>query len=506
MPKLHVPKELMTIGQAIAQAGGNPVLVGGSVRNQLLGMRVDKDWDVEVFNLSLQTLKHTLTPFGRVHSVGRSFGVLKFMGNHHEYDFSVPRKERNMGKGHKGFWIDCDPDMDFFTAASRRDFTINAIGYAFLEGALLDPHQGQKHLTRRVLRHVGPAFSEDPLRVLRGLQFAGRFHFKIDPNTLAMCRQQDLSELPRERIWEEIRKLFLRSPQPSQGLRYMHTAGVLPYLPELQALYSGRSLQTNTTKTNHATCIPAFRTPAKYVQQAPCPAWRQALKAVDAMCAILRKGGLEKGETSQTPASTSPALLDEDTWVTLCLSALLEPMLANHPNTPKAKPTPLVHVESLLNRVTHQVNIKQWILELLAQWQSIQGFEQLDEAAAAACVRQLAQVRGCQHLAFLSAAIHQSKYPNTPAVGALRLETLAKQLGVWQKPLQPLLLGRHFLALGMSPGPKMGDCVRHALNAQIEGCFSTVKEAQAWLAQNPPWQSVKEAQHMARPKPPMAKR
>ena len=310
-PGLFVPPELERIGQAIAQAGGRPVLVGGSVRNQLLGLKVDKDWDVEVFYLSLQALKKNLTPFGWVHSVGRSFGVLKLITQHHEYDFSIPRKERNIGKGHKAFWVDCDPSMDFSSAASRRDFSINAIGYAFLEGTLLDPHQGQVHLAQRLLQHVGPAFGEDPLRVLRGVQFAGRFGFDLAPSTLAVCRQQDLSTLPKERVWEEMRKLFLLARQPSKGLRYMNAAGVLPYFPELQALHAGDVPLVSNPQTQQRPS-PPHRTPT-YPQgassnpnQAPSAPWQQAMRALDAMCVLLGQADLEACCPPATPPK--PAL------------------------------------------------------------------------------------------------------------------------------------------------------------------------------------------------------
>ena len=143
-------------------------------------------------------------------------------------------------------------------------------------------------------------------------------------------------------------------------------------------------------------------------------------------------------------------------------------------------------ITTLLERFTSQANLLQWVPTWLSQWQTLQGFAQLEDPLAACCVRRLAQKDGCQRLAFLLAAIHAAHQPNTPPVAALRLQRLAKQLKVWHQPLQPLLRGRHFLALGMLPSPALGACVRHALQAQIAGHFSTAKEAQAWLTKNPP--------------------
>lgn len=225
----EIHPEVRRIGEAIVEKGGAPYLVGGWVRDRLLGLADQQDYDLEVFKLPMGRLKEVLLLFGPVHSVGRHFGVLKLATKNAAYDVSVPRRESNIGEGHKGFRVTPDPTMTFDDAAARRDFTINAMGYDFQKEVLLDPHGGERDLGKGVVRHVGPAFAEDPLRVLRAMRFAGRFGFRIAPDTQALCRRLNLTELPRERIWEEIKKLLLQSPRPSQGFGYAKNLGVLKF-------------------------------------------------------------------------------------------------------------------------------------------------------------------------------------------------------------------------------------------------------------------------------------
>ena len=156
--------------RTIQSSGGRPIIVGGSVRDALLGLPA-KDIDIEVYGLPTEVLEQQLQTIGSVHAVGRAFGVLKVTVEANEgnetFDVGLPRKENKEGRGHRGFLVTPDPNLSFAEASLRRDFTINAMGYDPIENQLLDPHQGQKDLEQRLLKHVSPAFSEDPLRVLR---------------------------------------------------------------------------------------------------------------------------------------------------------------------------------------------------------------------------------------------------------------------------------------------------------------------------------------------------
>ncbi|MEC8360093.1 MAG: hypothetical protein VXZ92_09950, partial [SAR324 cluster bacterium] len=228
--------ELTKLANAIHQQGGQPILVGGSVRDYLLGQIIPKDLDLEVYHLEANKLEMVLSQFGKVLRVGKSFGVLKLITEHAEYDVSLPRRESKNGKGHKGFLVNADPRMTFEEASARRDFTINSIGFDPIHQLWLDPHHGQEDLKKGILRHVGPAFAEDPLRVLRGAQFAARLNFQLAPETLELCQTLDLNELSRERLLGEFVKLLLRAERPSIGLEILRQTKALRFFPELEAL------------------------------------------------------------------------------------------------------------------------------------------------------------------------------------------------------------------------------------------------------------------------------
>lgn len=231
---LHLPEKLTSLAAAIRAAGGRAMLNGGCVRDELMGVE-PKDWDVEVYGVEPERLREIIAKFGEVNAVGEAFAVYK-IGN--DLDVSLPRRERKLGKGHRGFAIEGDPDMSFKEACSRRDFTVNAILKDAMTGELVDPFDGKGDIERKLLRMVSPdTFGEDSLRVLRAAQFAARLEFEVDAETAQYCSQIDVTDLPKERIWGEIEKLLLKARQPSIGLKLLFDLGVIRQLfPELQAL------------------------------------------------------------------------------------------------------------------------------------------------------------------------------------------------------------------------------------------------------------------------------
>ena len=232
--RLEFESPLGEIAAAVRDAGGRAVVVGGWVRDHLLGMR-SKDVDVEVFGLDVARLESLLAGFGKVHAVGRAFGV--FRVGDVDVDFSLPRRDSKRGPGHRGFDVAPDPSLDFEQAARRRDLTVNSIGIDPLTAEVLDPHGGRGDLERRVLRATDPArFPEDPLRGLRVAQLAARLEMAPDGELIALCRGLDLGELSGERSFEEFRKLLLRAAKPSLGFKVLEDTGLLRFFPELDAL------------------------------------------------------------------------------------------------------------------------------------------------------------------------------------------------------------------------------------------------------------------------------
>ena len=223
-----------TVAGLVKEAGGRALMVGGAVRDLLLGAASVKDVDIEVFGVAPERLQKILGEKFAFDPCGVSFGVLKL--HHFDIDVSLPRRESKRGIGHKGFLIDSDPHLSVPEAASRRDFTVNAMYYDPLAGAFEDPYGGRADLAARTLRHVSPKFVEDPLRVLRGMQFIARFDLRPAPETIELCRTVTMEDLPPERLFEEWAKLLTKGNQIARGLDFLRATGWVRYFPELQRL------------------------------------------------------------------------------------------------------------------------------------------------------------------------------------------------------------------------------------------------------------------------------
>lgn len=210
-------------------------LVGGAVRDQLLHLPVkDRDW------LVVGATPEQLIEQG-YHQVGKDFPV--FLDPKTKEEYALARTERKSGQGYTGFICDFSADITLEQDLLRRDLTINAIAQDE-KGKLYDPYNGIKDLENRILRHISPAFAEDPLRVLRVARFAARFAhlgFKIAPETLKLMRQLtkqgEISHLTAERVWLETEKV-LNEKNPEVYFEILRNVGALNVLmPELDALY-----------------------------------------------------------------------------------------------------------------------------------------------------------------------------------------------------------------------------------------------------------------------------
>ena len=271
------------IAGTVRDTGGRALVVGGWVRDHLLGVR-SKDVDIEVFGLEAERCETLLAGFGSVHAVGRAFGVYRVAGI--DADFSLPRRDSKRGPGHRGFDVRPDPSLDFAEAARRRDLTVNSIGIDPLTGEVLDPHGGRRDLERRVLRATDPArFPEDPLRGLRVAQLAARLEMTPDGALVALCRTLDLSELSGERVFEEFTKLLLRAARPSIGFKVLEDTGQLRYFPELDALRG---------------------VPQDPEWHPEGDVWVHTLMVLD-VAATLRGDGTEPGEHDPDPSTRPPA-------------------------------------------------------------------------------------------------------------------------------------------------------------------------------------------------------
>lgn len=226
--------KVLALAREIENLGGRAMLVGGCVRDKLMGID-PQDFDLEVYGVEPVKLREILDGFGRVDAVGEVFTVYK-LGQ--DLDVSIPRRERKTGRGHRGFVIEGDPEMSFEEASRRRDFTVNAILENPLTGEIVDPFDGRGDIRRKLLRMVSrETFPEDSLRVLRAAQFAARLEFDVEAETAEVCRSIDLSDLPHERVWGEFEKMLLQAKMPSIGLELFYDLRIAEQLfPELVSL------------------------------------------------------------------------------------------------------------------------------------------------------------------------------------------------------------------------------------------------------------------------------
>ena len=241
MKKFQYPHKLNIIFDKLSKYHISAVIVGGYVRDFFLDLD-SKDIDIELYGVdSLDEVEKILREFGKVNSVGKSFGVCKLHFKNFDLDFSLPRRDTKTAKGHKGFNITLERNIDFKTAAKRRDFTMNAIGYAVSSQKILDPYNGINDLHNRFLRAVDlETFGEDPLRVLRAVTFASRFDLKIEKKLFHLCKTMIeagiLTELPRERIFEELKKMLLLTQKPSKAFLLLQKLSAFSFFTELISL------------------------------------------------------------------------------------------------------------------------------------------------------------------------------------------------------------------------------------------------------------------------------
>lgn len=223
------------IANKVSEKGGRTFYVGGFVRDKILGIE-NKDMDIEVHGIEPEVLREILSEVGEPMSYGSSFGVYSLKG--YDIDIAMPRKEHATGKGHRDFEVFVDPFIGTAEAARRRDFTMNAVMEDVLTGELVDPFGGKQDLENGIIRHIDPeTFVEDPLRVLRGAQFASRFGLNIADDTSDLFRSMDLSALSMERVEDELKKALLKGKKPSVFFEVLRSAdGLDVWFPEVKAL------------------------------------------------------------------------------------------------------------------------------------------------------------------------------------------------------------------------------------------------------------------------------
>lgn len=207
----------------LVQDGLEPYIVGGSVRDALLGLD-SKDVDIEVYKASPEQVIASLRKIGQVDEVGKAFGVLKIAIDGEDFDVSLPRRDSLNGDGgHRGFTVEVTPELSLYEATARRDYTVNALMYTHQLGFIVDKHGGLKDMEDRYLRHVSDAYDEDPLRVLRAVQMASRFTMELHPDTVEKAKtlKDEYSSLATERVQIEFQKMYEKGKAPDKSFKLL---------------------------------------------------------------------------------------------------------------------------------------------------------------------------------------------------------------------------------------------------------------------------------------------
>ncbi|HEX8834422.1 MAG TPA: hypothetical protein VF719_09490 [Abditibacteriaceae bacterium] len=414
------PNPLLDKARSIARTaherGARALLVGGYVRDALLGLS-PKDADLEVYQIEPSDLRQLLGRFGRVNCVGESFRVYKLAWHQgderFELDVSIPRRDQKTGSGHRGFEVEGDPNASFEDAARRRDFTLNAILCDPLNGEIIDPFGGRADLEKKTLRAVDAAhFAEDSLRVLRAMQFAARFGLEIAPETVALCRTIDLSDLPRERIWAEWEKMLLKAARPSVGLVAARELEILAKL------------------------FPYF-----------LPAVGERFSA---LCARL---------DSAADVIASTGNFSDERRITMLLAAT--------------------------GALIGAVNLEKWLDDFGLK--TLNGYPVREQAMILtknlvhperAFLSPDATDGEWRRVAFRGeAAMNYALARAFGFDGAELFKRRTQELGVWDGPPAPLLMGRHLVEMGLKPGPRIGEITRAVYEMQLDGVVTNGDEA-----------------------------
>ena len=437
------------VARMVKAEGGRALLVGGCVRDALMGGE-PKDIDVECFSIAPDRLRAILSKRFALDLVGASFGVLKL--SHLDVDVAIPRRETKLGLGHRAFEMEYDPTLTVRDASARRDFTVNAIYRDPLSDEIVDPWNGRADLERKTLRHVSDHFREDPLRVLRGMQFVARFGLSAAPETIEVCRAMTPEGLASERLFGEWSKLILKGVEISKGLNFLRDVGWVKYYPELELL------------------IGCAQAPEWHPEG---DVWNHTLCCLDAFAA--RRTGDDAEDLL-----VGLAVLCHDFGKPACSS--YDPV--------KKRIRSLGHDEcgveptlSFLRRLTNEERLLKEIPPLVrlhmrpfAMWK--------DHSSDGAIRRLAAKVVRIDRLLRVAAADDAGRPPfPSNSEPLLWLAEQAKRLEVEDSAPKPIVMGRDLIAQGMKPGPAMGRVLAELYEAQLDGRFSDLESGLAlWAA------------------------
>jgi tRNA nucleotidyltransferase (CCA-adding enzyme) len=457
---------VLEICRSVLDEGGHAFLVGGWVRDLearrlkgLPGMPAAAEYDLEVYRLPADRLARLLGRFGEVKLVGQSFAVYKLVPRPAgagaapaAIDVSLPRRDTKVAPGHRGFAVMGDPDLSREEATRRRDFTVNAMLFDPLAGDTIDLWGGRDDLRAGFLRAVDPAtFAEDSLRVLRAVQLAARLEFAIEPGTVDLCRRIDLSDLPAERIWGEIEKLLLKAARPSAGLLWADRLGVVDRLfPELKAIQG---------------C------PQEPEWHPEGDVWIHTLMAID----------VAKAEVEDLPKEKALAVL----LAVLChdfgkpsTTAIVDGRIRSYEHEEAGIAPARAFLDRLKVHTLHGYDLREQVVQLVAHHLTPSHYYKNRDHVGDGAFRRLARRLEPDLLYRVSRADCLGRTGSFSTEAHEWFIRKVRALSVESRPPAPILMGRHLLEMGLSPGPAVGRITRTVYEMQLDGRVATLEEAQ----------------------------
>lgn len=454
---IHMPPSLHRI---LGSLPNRALVVGGAVRDAIQGIS-PKDLDIEVYGTNYDDLHKHLSQHGQVDSVGKSFGVLKFRDDEgNDFDFSIPRRENKVGTGHKGFQVEFDPSITPKEAASRRDFTMNSVAWDPATNELLDPFGGVDDIKNKVLRHTSPAFNEDPLRVLRGMQFAARFGMDLHPDTAHMIREtlsskEHFGSLAKERVAEEFMKLATKGKHPGKAIQFLQDTGWdkhFPHIERLKGVPQDHEWHPEGTVDVHTSHV---------MNEAARIADRDGLTGDDRAAlvfAALAHDFAKPHTTEQTMKG------DRLRWTA-------------HGHEEAGGP--------LAEEFLKGIGVKRSIIEKVKPLveQHLAHIRVPDTPAGVRTLAERLHPATIEELARLIEADHSGRPPLEKKMPdeARRLLTAAVADGVHQGRAGTILSGKDIMEFYPNGGPHIGAHMREARKLQLEGKLNTRDDAMAWL-------------------------
>lgn len=453
--EMQLSPEVWALLNDIRNAGGRPVVVGGSVRDTIFGTP-SKDVDIEVFKLRPGILVQVLRDSSRsVELVGKSFGVFKVKVSDSEtVDVSVPRREQKVGAGHKAFEVVADPHMSFAEASLRRDLTINALGWDPFTGDVLDEHEGLLDIVEGVLRHTSPAFAEDPLRVLRVMRFAARFDMRVDSGTVKLCAGllKEFDSLPRERVWGELEGMLLKAVKPSRALQFLADCGWIKKFPELDALQGVKQDPKHHPEGD---------------------AFVHTANVLDAMAVKCRQDGI--GGEERLIRMSAALLHDVGKAVTTEIGKDGRWHAIGHEDAG----VPLA--EAFMERLGVPKALIAPVLELVREHMVPHSWKEKPRKAS---VMKLSAKANLRRVADLHAADCAGRFFDVEVVEMPKRMAEALKIAeaeqVMDTPPAKWVTGKLLIAAGMKPGKTMGELIEQAFAKQLDGDFADETEARQW--------------------------